>query len=198
MEDHFQKLSEDMNKLVKPDLELFDSFTLQGPYSLNGYVVVPNSFPLDYVDEFYSEIDDQLIGGLTYSGYAVVYDGELSLLSLDNSPWLKLGTVELSENDRRVIKQVKNNSVRVLGFDDAHIDPNELDVKEGAEDLAKQLKLLLPNCAVCNNPITEEYLMVGDNYLQVKYFDDEESNIFCSEDCLMKSLSVLSVYIDSE
>ena len=48
-------------------------------------------------------------------------------------------------------------------------------------------------CAECGKVIEENYVMVGDNFLQVKYFDEEEDNVFCSEECLCKSLSVISV-----
>lgn len=37
-------------------------------------------------------------------------------------------------------------------------------------------------CAECGCEI--------DNYLQVKYFDSEENNIFCSKECLCDALSV--------
>ena len=52
-------------------------------------------------------------------------------------------------------------------------------------------------CAVCGISIDNDYYIVGDNYLQVKYFDDEENNMFCSKDCLCKSLSVLNI-VDGE
>lgn len=48
-------------------------------------------------------------------------------------------------------------------------------------------------CAECGCEITDNYLMVGDNFLQVKYFDSEECNVFCSKECLCQALSVLEV-----
>ena len=47
-------------------------------------------------------------------------------------------------------------------------------------------------CANCGLPITEteRRLRCRDNYLISKYFDSEENNIFCSESCLLESLSV--------
>lgn len=53
-------------------------------------------------------------------------------------------------------------------------------------------------CANCNKPITGDYLMIGDNYLQVKYFDDPsgKDNVFCSEDCLMQSISVIDCNVN--
>lgn len=51
----------------------------------------------------------------------------------------------------------------------------------------------LKRCAFCGEPLTKEYLMIGDNFLQVKYFDSDEDNRFCSENCLCKALSVLTV-----
>lgn len=48
-------------------------------------------------------------------------------------------------------------------------------------------------CANCGALIFKDYFVVGDNYLQTKYFDDEESNIFCCKDCVLSALSVLEI-----
>ena len=54
-------------------------------------------------------------------------------------------------------------------------------------------------CANCGLEIEGSYYKVGDNFLQVKYFDDEETeNVFCSKDCLCQALSVLEVDEDGE
>lgn len=54
-------------------------------------------------------------------------------------------------------------------------------------------------CAECGKEIEESYYKVGDNFLQVRYFDDEEvENVFCSKDCLCSSLCVLEIYEDDE
>lgn len=55
-------------------------------------------------------------------------------------------------------------------------------------------------CANCGKEIKESYYMVGDNYLQVKYFEEEDGgdNIFCSKDCLCEALSVLEVDLEEE
>lgn len=47
-------------------------------------------------------------------------------------------------------------------------------------------------CACCNKQIEDEFLTVGDNYLQIKYFEEEDGsdNIFCSDECLKETLSV--------
>lgn len=47
-------------------------------------------------------------------------------------------------------------------------------------------------CAECGISITNEYYSIGDNFIQVNYFEelDGSDNIFCSDDCLCKSLSV--------
>jgi hypothetical protein len=51
-------------------------------------------------------------------------------------------------------------------------------------------------CAQCGNEITqaEEYWTVGDNFLQVKYFDEQDGsdNIFCSDTCLLNHISASS------
>ena len=48
-------------------------------------------------------------------------------------------------------------------------------------------------CATCKLAIHGNYLMVGDNFLQAKFFDSEEDNRFCSKECLCQALSVLEV-----
>lgn len=47
-------------------------------------------------------------------------------------------------------------------------------------------------CAVCGKEI-DEYIMVGDNFLQQKYFDSAEDNVFCSIGCLCSTLSLIEV-----
>ena len=44
-------------------------------------------------------------------------------------------------------------------------------------------------CASCGKMIQESYLKVLDNFLQVKYFDDDEDNVFCSSVCLADYMS---------
>jgi hypothetical protein len=55
-------------------------------------------------------------------------------------------------------------------------------------------------CAQCHNEITqaEEYWMVEDNFLQVKYFDEQDGsdNLFCSETCLLNHISATSHTFD--
>ena len=45
-------------------------------------------------------------------------------------------------------------------------------------------------CANCGCEIEDYYLKVCDNYLQVKYFDSEDDNVFCSDECLKEALTV--------
>lgn len=47
-------------------------------------------------------------------------------------------------------------------------------------------------CAECGDLIMNYCYTIGDNFLQVRYFDDPEGldNVFCSQECLCKSLSV--------
>lgn len=49
-------------------------------------------------------------------------------------------------------------------------------------------------CAKCGNeiPVGEDFYTVDDNFLQLKYFDTNADNCFCSIDCLCDALSVTS------
>ena len=55
-------------------------------------------------------------------------------------------------------------------------------------------------CAECGSIIEPEdtWYKVGDNFLQVKYFDSNEDNCFCSKDCLLRSLFTLEVGPDGD
>lgn len=49
-------------------------------------------------------------------------------------------------------------------------------------------------CAECGKEIDEEETygeayVVQDNFLQIKYFETPEQNIFCSEECVLKAIS---------
>ncbi|MCH4010356.1 MAG: hypothetical protein LKE77_08365 [Companilactobacillus sp.] len=52
----------------------------------------------------------------------------------------------------------------------------------------------MKTCAECSQSIGfgEMYYSIGDNFLQFNYFEREDGsdNIFCSQQCLMDSLSV--------
>lgn len=52
----------------------------------------------------------------------------------------------------------------------------------------QELLIDKPVCAYCRNVLEDEYLMVRDNFLLIKYFETEESNMFCDEYCLAESL----------
>lgn len=53
--------------------------------------------------------------------------------------------------------------------------------------MKKELK-----CAECGDVIEDFYYTIGDNFLQVKYFEEQDGsdNIFCSQDCICSNLSV--------
>lgn len=53
-------------------------------------------------------------------------------------------------------------------------------------------------CAYCGKPIEKEYYKVLDNYLQIKYFETDELNIFCSEECVLNDLFVTRFEIEEE
>ncbi len=125
---------------TKPYLKPFDTFTKWGPFSLNGYVVIPDDLPVDYTDEFYEQIDDGPVGGLTFGGYLTSVDGELVIILLDERAYFhdEQHTVE----ELHQIEQLKDRSCRVIGFDDAHFVPNELSADDGIKYLSNQLKMI--------------------------------------------------------
>ena len=51
-------------------------------------------------------------------------------------------------------------------------------------------------CAQCGKECTNEYYKCLDNFLQVKYFDDEDCNCFCSPECFCESLFLESFEIE--
>lgn len=56
-------------------------------------------------------------------------------------------------------------------------------------------------CSVCGEEIdtvNNGYLKVLDNYLQVKYFESDEDNCFCSTACLAKYMSAEYIYEGNE
>lgn len=57
----------------------------------------------------------------------------------------------------------------------------------------KKKKLLY--CANCGKEIEDEYVMVGDNYLQANFFEEQDGsdNIFCDTGCMGISLSVMHI-----
>lgn len=53
-------------------------------------------------------------------------------------------------------------------------------------------------CAECGNEIEDDYYTIGDDFLKVRYFEEQDGsdNIFCSADCLLESLSVMNVEVE--
>lgn len=51
----------------------------------------------------------------------------------------------------------------------------------------------MKQCSSCGAAIEGEHYKIGDNFLIRKYFSSDEDNCFCSEECIMKYLSVLLV-----
>lgn len=57
--------------------------------------------------------------------------------------------------------------------------------------------MMKKRCSVCGKEIdavNEGYVKILDNFLQIKYFDTDEENCFCSDECMAKSLSAETVY----
>ena len=55
----------------------------------------------------------------------------------------------------------------------------------------------MKKCANCGEEIEEDqtYYRCLDNYMQTKFFDDEETeNIFCSQECFCKYMTLVETY----
>ena len=48
-------------------------------------------------------------------------------------------------------------------------------------------------CANCGKEIEDEAYIFLDNFLQRKYFDDNKSNRFCSQECACESLMLCCI-----
>lgn len=59
------------------------------------------------------------------------------------------------------------------------------------DDLQKE-ELEIKKCAHCDKELHINYFKVLENFLQVKFYTDPEGedNMFCSEECVLKSLFV--------
>lgn len=53
-------------------------------------------------------------------------------------------------------------------------------------------------CAECGIDIEDWYYTIGDNFMQARFFEDEDGldNVFCSESCICECLSVLSKEVE--
>lgn len=138
----------DNDQLVKPEyLDILGAFVLPSSgegytYSGNGYVTIPEDMPKNYLNKVYYDLDDAPVGGLTFSGYVTELNGELALLRLEQ------GTRSIHAEKNKAImelmepihKKVRPYCIPVLGFDDQHAQPNQLNGMEGATYLRDQLK----------------------------------------------------------
>ena len=115
------------------------SFVLDGPFSLNGYAEVPENAPTDYMDEVYDDLD--VWGGITFGGYGVVRSGELISIYNNDLVW-KDDESEMSK------ESIKTNSdeyadsdevIKIVGFDDSHLDSCPRPINYEAKRLAIQI-----------------------------------------------------------
>ena len=101
----------------------------------NGFVVLPDGFPVDYLDPIYQSIDTKPIGGLTYEGYAWIDEkGNVgkSRLDLDTR-----ATPQYEPEELHALQEIKD---LLKGL-------------EGARYLVKQLKQLEMDL---NNPLDKQ------------------------------------------
>ena len=126
----------------------------------NGFVVLPDGFPVNYLDPIYKAINLQPIWGLTYEGYAWIdAEGNLGKARLDLDP---RAVPQFELEQLQALKEIKENYVSpIFGFDNNHIEPIELKGIEGARYLATQLRQLE---ADLNNPLDKQEQKKGAYY----------------------------------
>lgn len=54
------------------------------------------------------------------------------------------------------------------------------------------------NCSNCGAVIEDTYYKCLDNFLQVNFFDTEEENCFCSEECFCKYMELEQLEVNEE
>ena len=118
------------------------SFVLDGPLSLNGYAEVPENAPADYMDNVYENVD--VWEGLTFGWYGVVRSGELISIYNNELAWKD----DESEMSKESIKTKSDEYadgdeiVKIVAFDDSHIDSCPRPIKYEAVRLAEQIDKL--------------------------------------------------------
>lgn len=65
--------------------------------------------------------------------------------------------------------------------------------KEIFERLSPEKDKAFKYCAECGCELGEEFYLFTDNYLQIKYFDSNENNAFCSPECACEALMLESI-----
>lgn len=120
-------------------LDPFDGFARNNG---NGYVAIPNTLPLDYLNPIYKKIDTKPIGELTFEGYSWHdKNGEHHIASFD----VAIGALPVDEQMREqaALDEIKSKYVTpTLGFDNEHYDPIDLPGEDGVEYLSDQLRNL--------------------------------------------------------
>lgn len=115
------------------------SFVLGGTFSLNGYAEVPENAPADYMDKVYEDLD--VWWGLTFGGYGIVRSGELIAIYSSDSKWNADGS-KVSKESIKTKGSIYINGdeiIKIVGFDDAHIEKCPRPIEYEAERLAKQI-----------------------------------------------------------
>lgn len=110
-------------------------------YEDNGFVVLPDNLPVNYLDPLYKSINTKPIGGLTYEGYAWLDAADnLGKSRLDLDP----RAVPVTESEElEALAEIKKEYVSpIFGFDNDHIEAIQLKGIDGARYLAAELKKL--------------------------------------------------------
>lgn len=138
--DILTKLKEQGAEPVLP----FDGFSENNG---NGYVAIPDTLPLDYLDPIYNNVHTKPIGGLSFEGYSWRDKyGEHHIARFDMNP--SAGSDPLSAEEQSALDEIKSKYVTpTLGFDNDHYgfygyEPIEFPGDEGVEFLSEQLREL--------------------------------------------------------
>lgn len=67
------------------------------------------------------------------------------------------------------------------------------DIENTFERLIPEKKKAFKYCAKCGCELGDEFYLFTDNFLQIKYFDSNENNAFCSPECACDALMLESI-----
>jgi hypothetical protein len=124
---------------VKSEVENMRYFTFDGPLSLNGYAEVPENAPTDYLDSVYQDV--YVWWGLTFGGFGIVRGGELIAVCNAELKWRIDNSKVTAESIEHYCSKYQDGDevIKIIGFDDSHINRCPIPIIEEAKNLAEQI-----------------------------------------------------------